>query len=486
MSKESNEVGEEDAVAGKYIILGCGSTGRYVVEYLKEKDGNVLIIELNEARVEDLREEGYHAFHGDIRDFESIEKIKLNEADYFLILSSDMDANRDALQKIRENYSDTTTIVRAADTISKERFEEFGADIVIHPPRLAADKAIRNFERIEMASKAKKLKSKLEEIEDGKLGIFVHTNPDPDSIAGALALQKIGESVGVTSYIIYDGEIGHQENKAFVNLLNIDLIRFEDIRGLDIFDKIALVDAALPGQNNPLPEDFKVDIVIDHHDVGSSNLDSNFVDIRSDVSSTSTIMTKYLQELDITIDKKLATSLLFGIRTDTLEFKRDVNTADLTAANYLYPMSDKELLDRVESLPMGTETLDILGKAINKREIYGAYLVSNIGIATDKDALPQAADYLLKLEGVSTAVVFGIIDDVIQLSARSRDPRVNLGEIVKKAYSNIGSAGGHESMAGAQIPISVFGAIEDEALFMDMINEGMTKRFLSSAGVGPT
>jgi len=36
-------------------------------------------------------------------------------------------------------------------------------------------------------------------------------------------------------------------------------------------------------------------------------------------------MTKYLQELDIPISKDLATALLYGIRTDTLGFKRNAN-----------------------------------------------------------------------------------------------------------------------------------------------------------------
>ena len=37
----------------KYLILGCGSIGYNVLEELKEDDENVLVIDVNEKRVED-------------------------------------------------------------------------------------------------------------------------------------------------------------------------------------------------------------------------------------------------------------------------------------------------------------------------------------------------------------------------------------------------------------------------------------------------
>lgn len=54
----------------------------------------------------------------------------------------------------------------------------------------------------------------------------MHDNPpDPDSIAGATALSVIAQTLGFKTQIVYGGEITHHENRAFVNLLGIDLKR---------------------------------------------------------------------------------------------------------------------------------------------------------------------------------------------------------------------------------------------------------------------
>jgi len=103
------------------------------------------------------------------------------------------------------------------------------------------------------------------------------------------------------------------------------------------------------------------------------------VDIRPNVSATSTILTKYIQELDLTLEQEVATALLYGIRAETLDFKRDTTPADLTAAAYLYPFADHDTLEQVESPSMSPETLDVPAEAIRNREVKGSHLVSNAG-----------------------------------------------------------------------------------------------------------
>ncbi|OKY77972.1 MAG: nanoRNase/pAp phosphatase hydrolyzes c-di-AMP and oligoRNAs NrnA [Candidatus Methanohalarchaeum thermophilum] len=481
MSEDTTETEEEEPIKPEYGILGCGSVGKMVAEYLDERNDKFFAVELDEDRVEDLRNEGYHAYRKDIRNFEEL-NIDFEEVKSFLILSSDPKANEKALKSIKENYPETLTIIRAFDPITKEKFTKLGADIVIHPSKVLAESVTRQLKRFKSLEKSKELKEEINSV-NGKLGILVHTNPDPDAIASAQALKKICENLNTEASIVYSGEIGHQENRAFVNVLEIELFSFEEVGGVEGFEKIALLDHSIPGQNNPLPEDFEPAIVIDHHEVDKDKVKANFVDIRSDVGSTSTIMTKYLQELDISIDTELATSLLFGIRTDTLNFKRNVHTADFTASNYLYHLSDQELLTKIETPAMDAETLNILGEAIKKRRIYSSYLISNIGKANEKDALPQAADYLLKLEGVSTVVVVGLINGMIHISARTEDVRVDIGEVIREAYEDIGSAGGHARMAGAQIPVSKFGAFKNEEIKSNMIDKGITYNFLKAVGI---
>ena len=230
-----------------------------------------------------------------------------------------------------------------------------------------------------------------------------------------------------------------------------------------------------------LPPDSYIGIVIDHHHIGDAELNADYIDIRPNFGSTATIMTKYLQQLNVPISKTLATALLYGIRTDTQDFKRNTDPADLSAASYLYPLSDHDILDQLERPSMAIETLDVLGEAIRNRQVTGSYLLSNVGNIRDRDTLPQAADYLLSLEGISTTVVFGVTEDRIYISGRSNDIRINLGEIMRQAFGE--DAGGHATAAGAQIPLGVFTATKDRQTLLRLVNEAVVKKFLSTVGV---
>ena len=119
-------------------------------------------------------------------------------------------------------------------------------------------------------------------------------------------------------------------------------------------------------------------------------------------------MTRYMRQLEIVPDPSLATALRYGIRVDTGGFTRNTSTEDLEASAYLSPLVDVGLLKQIENPPMITETLDIIGKAIQNREVRGSYLLSFVEYITDRDSLPQAAELMLQLEGVSTVLVFGI------------------------------------------------------------------------------
>ncbi|MFW5935557.1 MAG: DHH family phosphoesterase, partial [Halolamina sp.] len=211
------------------------------------------------------------------------------------------------------------------------------------------------------------------------------------------------------------------------------------------------------------------------------------VDVRPNVSSTSTILTKYMQEFDISPGKEVATALLYGIRAETLDFKRDTTPADLTAAAYLYPFADHETLEQVESPSMSPETLDVLAEAIQNRDVQGSHLVSNAGFIRDRDALTQAASHLLNLEGITTTAVFGIAEDTIYLSARSKDIRLNIGKVLQDAFGEIGEAAGHSTQASVEIPLGVFGGIEtteeNRDTLLTLAEEAVRRKLFEAMGV---
>ena len=463
-----------------YAILGCGSVGHAVADDLTDEGKDVLILDKDETRVEALRDQDLNAQVQDIAAAGVADAV--TGQDVILILSSDVDANKAAVRAIRDRGDDQYIVVRASDPVSEDELVELGADVVINPSTVIADSALRSLESGELEYKARQLADILEATE-GRLAILAHDNPDPDSIAAAVALGAIADSYGVEADILYDGDIGHQENRAFVNTLGIDLQARPDARPLSDYGALALVDYSEAGG---IDVDADVDVYIDHEEPAKA-IEAAFTDIRRNVSATSTILTKYIQEFDLSPSETVATALLYGIRAETVDFKRDTTPADLTAAAYLHPFANHDTLEEVESPSMSPETLDVLAEAIQNREVQGSHLVSNAGFIRDREALAQAAQQLLSLEGITTSAVFGIADDDIYLSARSKDIRIDIGNVLNDAFADIGETAGHATQANAEIPLGLFTGIEasesNRDTLLSLAEEAVRRKLFDAMGV---
>lgn len=466
-----------------YVILGCGSVGFNAARLLKSKHEELLIIDRSKKRVEDLRDAGYTAVTGDMEHLEAFHA-DFERAAAFLLLSSNMEANLSGLKHLRGRFPDAYVIVRALDPVSAEAFEKAGADRVITPSDVIARSVLRELSEFEIRRTGNALTSIISESKS--VAIFLQSNPDPDALGSGIALKAICEHVGVPATLYYGGAIGHQENRAFVNLLDLSLVQVgvrDDVHELlAAHDCVALVEASLPGKNNILPEDVTPDIVFDHHQVEEDDIKARFKDVRPLVGATSTILTKYIQQLGVEVTPALAVGLLYGIRTDTKGFTRDATRDDMEAATFLSQYADPELLEKIETPPMSSETVDTLGKAIRNREQYSSFVLTSVDFIRDRDTLPQAADFLLQLEGVNTVIVYGIVEDVIHISARTNDVRVNLGEALERAFGKQ-HAGGHAKSAGGQIKLGIFGDVDEKEALLRLARDAVRKQVLNVLGL---
>lgn len=297
---------------------------------------------------------------------------------------------------------------------------------------------------------------------DGPLAVVMHDNPDPDAIAAALGVTFLAEAVGTEAIPMYAGEITHQENRAFVNLLELELEVYDPPLDLDSYGSIALVDHAHPGVNDQLPPLTSVDIIIDHHPA-REEADATFVDRRHIVGATSTLVAEHLLQTQLEPDVTLATALWYGIQVDTDGFRRGVSELDFETAARLRPWVDTDLLGQIEEPQVTARTLESIGAAIDNREVTDDVVIAGIGEIAERDALAQAADYLLRMEDISTVLIYGQMDSTVYASSRSRSDQIDVGEAIRLAFGQIGNAGGHDDMAGAQIPIGMLHPPGDEA-----------------------
>ena len=467
------------------LVLGCGGLAQGLVDRLADRPGELTVVTTDEAGARTLREEGTAAETGDVTDSETF--AGWEHPDSVVVATDDPARNEAAARAARRAFPDAFLLAyvgtEPGPSVTATLAEV--ADEVIDPHREVADRVLAVAG--DASVRARKLLAVIRSL-DGPLAVVAHDNPDPDAIASAVALRRVAAAVGLDADVCYFGEISHQENRAFVNLLEFDLRNLTaatdgetDLEAvLDEYGGIALVDHSRPGVNDGLPAETPVDVVIDHHPPRFP-VEARFVDLRSDVGATSTLMVDYLRQLGVTPDRAVATGLVFGIHVDTDAFTREVSATDFEAAAFLQPHADLGTLERIESPNMSVETLETIGRAIDNREHHGTVLVTGVGHITDRDALAQAADRLLDLEGVNVTFVHGISEGTVYVSARARGTDVDLGETLRDAFGQIGSAGGHADMAGAQISLGLLDAVEsgDQGL-ADVVHAVVADRFLET------
>jgi len=453
-----------------------------VVEAVASKGGSLRVLVEGSRRAESLREESIDAVASDPADPAGFP----SRADVVLVLGDDPATNVRAARAARESFPEAYLAAytdRAADE-QRAALSDLADDLI--DPRTAMTERIREVTVGEEAERTRRLLRVLRRI-DGRLAVVTHDNPDPDAIGAALALATVAESVGVDADACYFGDISHQENRAMVNLLDLDLRNLRPGHDMSEFAGIALVDHSRPGVNDGLPEETTVDIVIDHHPPRAP-IEASFVDLRHEVGATSTLLADYLDRLDIEPSRTVATALLFGLRVDTNDFVREVSPRDFEAAASLLPYVDADLLDRVETPSMSAEVLDTLGRAIRNREVHGSALASCVGEIRDRDALAQASDRLLDMEGVTVTLVYGFKGGSVYASGRARGAAIDLGETLRDALGPMGSAGGHADMAGAQIPLGILADVGGESAepLSEVLEEVISGHFFETLDRAPS
>lgn len=462
------------------LILGEGSIGSALIDELADRPGDLVVLSTNDSRVESLRADGVDARHVESVTVDTVRAIA-GPAASVIVTSEDGDRACRLTSLARRAYPSAFLLSCVGSGLSDVEVAtiEEEADRVVdastetgrHVAAVAGDSGIRT----------RTLLWILRDL-DGPLAIVPHDNPDPDAIASAVALGRIADGATADSEVCYFGDITHQENRALVNLLGFDLRQLDGEADISEFGGIALVDHSRPGDNDSLPEGTPIDVVIDHHPPRAP-VDARFVDLRSHVGSTSTLLGEYLSTMDIDPGPELATGLLYGIRTDTDNFSRQVSPLDLEMAAELVESADQGMLQRIESPSVTGETLSVLGEAIRQRDVEGEVLTTCVGEIGSRDALAQAADALLDMEGIRITLVFGYTDEMVYVSGRTRGSDIDLGSTLRDAFDLIGSAGGHADMAGAQIPVGMLLEPDDEADRRTVITDIVTDRFYDALGI---
>jgi nanoRNase/pAp phosphatase (c-di-AMP/oligoRNAs hydrolase) len=286
-----------------------------------------------------------------------------------------------------------------------------------------------------------------------RLAICTHNNPDPDGVASAYGLKELLAKVaGVRSRFYYGGVIGRASNRALVAQCRIDLVHARTLVPA-VGTALAVVDARPGGANTIVPSRTRVDIVLDHHLARGGRSAVGYADIRPRIGSCATMVTEYLRAAGIVPDKRLATALFFGIRTDVAEFGRGRTDDDLEALAYLFPLASQKLLARIEAPRLPRVYYRRMLRGLEGATVRRDAVVARLGTDCEPDTLGEIADFLIRMDGMRWSLVCGVHDAALYFSLRTARRARRAGDLAIRLVGKSGSAGGHDTTAGGRVDL---------------------------------
>jgi nanoRNase/pAp phosphatase (c-di-AMP/oligoRNAs hydrolase) len=420
----------------------------HLMRNVASKQAEVLFLVPDAVVAKRIKQQGGKSRQGDLLKEDTYKRIKLHHVDQAIVFIREANLQERICRFLRSLDKSLSIVAltpdrngakEAEDSLFRQLqlpdiFEEFCAT------RLLDTLNIKKVERIRSL------------FGEEKVHILLQHDPDPDAIGSALALRELLGRNRITTPIVTFGEVTRPENLAMIRFLDIqiDRITYEDLHKDGA--RLALVDVQPPYFDQPLG---RVDLVVDHHPKRTA-FKARFSDLRTGYGATSTIFTEYLRAVGMEPSQRLATALLYGIKTDTLFLERGSILADLSAFTFLYPFANKAMITRIERPALPREDLEALGRALSRLQLDNGVAVIHMGEINREDVIPQMAEFCLHIEGVEWGVVSGLVKDRVVISVRNVGYVKSAGDIMKRLYDDIGSAGGHRAMAKAVIPLDRF------------------------------
>jgi nanoRNase/pAp phosphatase (c-di-AMP/oligoRNAs hydrolase) len=410
--------------------------------------GEVRFLVQEEAVARKIKRQGSKVWQGDLLKEETYKKVKLQHVDQAIVFVREPDVGERLCRLLRTLDPGVSIVSLTSDKHGKKESD----DPYLRHLQLADIFAEFCASQLLDTVNRKKVERIRALFGERKVHILLQHDPDPDAIGSALALREILGRNRPTTPIVTFGEVTRPENLAMLRLLDIqiDRISYDDLHKAGA--RLALLDVQPPYFDKPLG---RVDLVVDHHPKRTA-FKARFADLRTDYGATSTIFTEYLRAVGVEPTQRLATALLYGIKTDTLFLERGSNLADLSAFTYLYPFANKAMIARIERPALPREDLEALGRALSRLQLDNGVAVIHMGEINREDVIPQMAEFCLQIEGVEWGVVSGLVNNRVVISVRNVGYVKSAGEIMKKLFDDIGSAGGHRAMAKAVVPLDRF------------------------------
>jgi nanoRNase/pAp phosphatase (c-di-AMP/oligoRNAs hydrolase) len=279
------------------------------------------------------------------------------------------------------------------------------------------------------------------------VAVQTHDYPDIDAVGSAWGLGCLLRRHGFSATCVYRGELRSRSLANLIENLGIDIA---PAARLSPKLQVIVVDGS-PGNGNVTLAAEELVAVIDHH-CKSGDVSAPFLDLRPEIASCSTMIRGYWAESGVEPPRDVATALLAGIQSDTDFLSRRCSDEDFGAYAALYRAGDWDLASRVVRTVLDLRELGLIVSAIEQAVVRDGLLFAFIHGPCAQEALAVLAEFALRAEELSAAVVAVEDGSGVHISIRSKNAALSAFALVRAALEGLGNGGGHAHSAGGIVP----------------------------------
>jgi nanoRNase/pAp phosphatase (c-di-AMP/oligoRNAs hydrolase) len=308
--------------------------------------------------------------------------------------------------------------------------------------------------------------------------IVTHDNPDPDAMAAGWGLYTLfQERLDCPVELVGGGSIVRAENRHLVDLLNPPLQMVDKLEH-DAMTANVLVDCGL-GTTNHLATRGELEpvAIIDHHFGGPCADHVPFTDIRPFVAATATIVASYLREQGIEPGIKLASAMLYAIRTETCGSETEHSPLDRSIVLWLTGRAEPGLIAEIENAPLARSYFSDLVLALQGTLLFNDTALCLLPKASGMETVGEVADLLVRCQGVRRVLCGGIIGENLYVSVRTRRDDGSAIELLQKTLEGIGQGGGHTHRAGGKVV-----GFAPDGRMTESLEQQLRERWLGACG----
>lgn len=304
-----------------------------------------------------------------------------------------------------------------------------------------------------------------------EITIQCHNYPDADTLGSGFALYQYFKECSQANVRLVYGGFSAITKTNLVLMLEKIIIPIEHITTPFYTNGLLITVDCQYGSSNVFPLDADNILIIDHHRISKflttecSN-ERIYTCIKENYGSCASVVYQLFQKDGYVPKLPVSTALYYGLYMDTNDFSEVREPADRESRDEL--VFDDAIFTLIKNSNLNPRELIIAGAALQHYQERGS-LAFIEAEECDPNILGLIADMLIRVENVTTAIVFNRLSSLdfdtspsYKFSVRSCVGEVRANELAELIVSpifdgkTIGGGGGHRRKAGGRVDVDIF------------------------------